>query len=276
MGTAEGDITTNSTKDKYVLENIITTMGSLVDSYNPKCSIFSYWDEVNRTTVTGDYFETTYIDVIPNKKYYVKDIRWNETPADHKPVAIYLYGKRTGTGATFLRAFDLSTLTAETNDYYSFTMPSDAYVVRVVFHRGNSPISADIEGRGWGYFGYYMNDAPNTYTNPYWAFSVGNVVDYIMEYLNINNVNEFNETTAYNKGDLARIGVEIIEAKENISANTPFDKTKWTYWCKKLLINQANQHEAQLNGFTIHDVMTQAQYNALGTYDVHTIYPIVG
>ena len=284
MDTAEGDIddletdlADNNAQDKYVLENLLFTMGGLVDSYNPNAEAFRYYDPINQQYVSGDYFETALMPVIPGYRYYVKDMRKDTaTPLDYKPVAIYLYGKLQGTNGQFLRALDLATLTTESNDFYSFVIPDDTYNVRIVFHRGTTPIVSRVEGKGWGYFGFYPNNPTATYSNPYWTSNPAIIYNYLHQFIEDNNIDAYDMTQAYSAGDFMRLGTQIKQARDDIAANTPYYAPDWDTWSLKKVIDTALQNKAQLNGYTISDPMTQTQYDNLSTYDSHTIYVIVG
>ena len=284
IDTAEGDIddletdlADNSELDKYVLENLLFTMGGLVDAWNPDAEAFRYYDPINQQYVNGDYFETALMPVIPGYRYYVKDMRQDTaTPSDYKPVAIYLYGKLQGNNAQFIRALDLTTLTPESNGFYSFVIPDTSYSVRIVFHRGTAPIVSRVEGKGWGYFGFYPNNPTATYSNPYWTSNPAIIYNYLHQFVEDNNINAYDMTQAYSAGDFMRLGTQIKQARDNIAANTPYYAPDWDTWSLKKVIDTALQNKAQLNGYTISDPMTQAAYDDLQSYDSHTIYIIVG
>lgn len=92
--------------------------------------------------------------------------------------------------------------------------------------------------------------------------------------LNLIAANYDNLTGTYNEGDYVIYNNLLYKCNTTISTAEDFDDTKWDQTTLTELIKTL---ENQLNGFTIHSTMTQAQYDALSPdYDANTIYPVVG
>lgn len=84
----------------------------------------------------------------------------------------------------------------------------------------------------------------------------------------------YDATSTYEVGDYCIYNNLLYKCNTTISTAEDFDDTKWDQTTLTELIKTL---ENQLNGFTIHSTMTQAQYDALSPdYDANTIYPVVG
>ena len=159
---------------------------------------------------------------------------------------------------------------------YKFTVQDDTAYIRAIFPWECATIEPSFVPNGWitykgdtniGIYTKYFN-VPSTRTGMD-AKYVANMFESIYKMV---GAKLYNPSLTYNKGDYMFIGFTLFRADNNVSANSYY----MTNFSKVNIMELIGELSTQLNGFTIHDVMTQNDYDNLGTYDTHTIYPIVG
>ena len=158
---------------------------------------------------------------------------------------------------------------------YKFAVQDDTAYVRAIFP-WETPVYPNFVPKGWitykgdtdaGTFDALPNIPYNTVGMD--GRYLANMFDSIY---NMVGAELYSPTKAYNAGDYMFIGFTLFRADNNVPAGASY----LTNFTEVQIVPLIKGLATQLNGFTIHDVMTQNDYDNLGTYDAHTIYPIVG
>ena len=158
---------------------------------------------------------------------------------------------------------------------YKFVVQADTAYVRAIFP-WETPVYPNFVPKGWitykgdtdaGMFDALPNIPYNTVGMD--GRYLANMFDSIYHMV---GAELYSPTKAYNAGDYMFIGFTLFRADNNVPAGASY----LTNFSEVQIVPLIQGLATQLNGFTIHDIMTQQQYDNLGTYDAHTIYPIVG